>query len=468
MSHCSETATRTVFAYSLPLTNRKYSELCVLSENFTKLVSFFLDKIVKDNITSERRLHQLYYTRSKEVVPDDIISTRYRKVAMRVALSIWKSFKKRRKKNLVNKDKPEIQSIFIKLYHENYNESASSFRLIKSPSKDRFYLIVKIAKGKQISIPIEYTPVLDIMYSAYKSGVLKLGEVVIKFDEESKIVKLYIPFRKSVTFREKHRIMTIDANSRYLVLSIFDKQTKELLYSKYLDLKRLEIIDNTYTHIAKELESKLYSGKNPKYLPEYVRKILKKRLRRWKIRKEDLIHKLAKYIIDIAVTFNAEIVMESIKNIKLNVKDKIRSKKIKRKVMLANLRKIQSIVEYKAKWTGIPVEYTDPSNTSKVCPICGSKLRPVMMGVSLNGRYLKCPKCGIIWERDFVATLNLAKQKMGGVGVPLDSPMMFVSKGAVLPNEIRSEGKICSMTVTNNYSDEFVTREKRFKLYQIL
>ena len=45
--------------------------------------------------------------------------------------------------------------------------------------------------------------------------------------------------------------------------------------------------------------------------------------------------------------------------------------------------------------------------------------------------------------------------------MPLDSPMMFVSKGAVLSNEIRSEGKICSMIVTNDHSDEFVTREKR-------
>ena len=43
--------------------------------------------------------------------------------------------------------------------------------------------------------------------------------------------------------------------------------------------------------------------------------LISKRLRKWK-RREDIIHKLTKYIVDIALSFNAEIVMEGLKRIK--------------------------------------------------------------------------------------------------------------------------------------------------------
>ncbi|MCD6156733.1 MAG: IS200/IS605 family accessory protein TnpB-related protein [Euryarchaeota archaeon] len=43
---------------------------------------------------------------------------------------------------------------------------------------------------------------------------------------------------------------------------------------------------------------------------------IKRRLKRWERRKEDIVHKLSKHIVDAALSFNAEIVMENLKRIK--------------------------------------------------------------------------------------------------------------------------------------------------------
>ena len=71
-------------------------------------------------------------------------------------------------------------------------------------------------------------------------------------------------------------------------------------------------------NVARKLTSRFYKGLNPKYLPRWVREKIKRRLRRWERRKEDIVHKLSKYIVDVALSFNAEIVMEDLKRIKEN------------------------------------------------------------------------------------------------------------------------------------------------------
>ncbi|MCD6156867.1 MAG: transposase [Euryarchaeota archaeon] len=41
---------------------------------------------------------------------------------------------------------------------------------------------------------------------------------------------------------------------------------------------------------------------------------------------------------------------------------------------LANFRRIQNFIEYKARWHGIRVSYVDPAHTSSICPFCNSNL----------------------------------------------------------------------------------------------
>jgi len=66
----------------------------------------------------------------------------------------------------------------------------------------------------------------------------------------------------------------------------------------------------------------------------------------------------------------------------------------------------------KAKWNGLSVNYVKAYKTSSLCPRCGYKLNP-------NGqRLLKCEKCGLEFDRDVVATLNLFKPGCGSPAPP--------------------------------------------------
>ncbi|RLF66931.1 MAG: hypothetical protein DRN26_03330 [Thermoplasmata archaeon] len=42
-----------------------------------------------------------------------------------------------------------------------------------------------------------------------------------------------------------------------------------------------------------------------------TRRKVKRRLKRWERRKEDIVHKLSKHIVDVALNFNADIIMEA-------------------------------------------------------------------------------------------------------------------------------------------------------------
>nr|WP_248660641.1 transposase [Thermococcus cleftensis] len=85
-----------------------------------------------------------------------------------------------------------------------------------------------------------------------------------------------------------------------------------------------------------------------------------------------------------------------------------------------SFRRLQSIIEYKAKLKGVRVVFVNPAYTSSLCPVCGEKLSP-------NGhRVLKCSNCGFEADRDVVGSFNISVRalKMWGVSVPPESHPM--------------------------------------------
>jgi len=72
-------------------------------------------------------------------------------------------------------------------------------------------------------------------------------------------------------------------------------------------------------------------------------------------------------------------------------------------------RKLQKMVEYKAKLEGIEVRYVNPKNTSKTCHRCGYVTH-------VEGREYRCPKCGMVYNRDLNASINVARALTRGTG----------------------------------------------------
>jgi len=97
------------------------------------------------------------------------------------------------------------------------------------------------------------------------------------------------------------------------------------------------------------------------------------------------------------------LVIENLKGLKQNVKHK--GKQIRKVIQRWSYADLIGKIKYKAMLYGIPVIEVDPINTSKTCSICGH------VNESLgSNRVFKCPKCGLIMDRDLNAAINIVRK----------------------------------------------------------
>jgi len=147
--------------------------------------------------------------------------------------------------------------------------------------------------------------------------------------------------------------------------------------------------------------------------------LAKYREREWR-RIKEIYHRLANEIIKMAREERVSvIILENLKNIRRRVK---RTKELNGRLHRWSFRKLQFIIEYKARLNGINVIYVNPKGSSSYCPRCGGRLSP-------NGRYrvLRCKRCGFEEDRDVIAVLNLLRKYQMDVGassVHPESPSM--------------------------------------------
>ncbi|MGQ9468391.1 MAG: zinc ribbon domain-containing protein [Nitrososphaerales archaeon] len=142
-------------------------------------------------------------------------------------------------------------------------------------------------------------------------------------------------------------------------------------------------------------------------------------------RVNSILHKVSKVIVAHAKRLNKGIILEDIKGVRNSINKKVfalnkhngkfqfiskHSKKLKRRLNTCSFRKLQSMVEYKARWEGITVVHVNPMNTSKTCSICGYKTN-----LKGHGKVLKCGNCETEIDRQLNASINLLKTQDEGV-----------------------------------------------------
>ena len=117
------------------------------------------------------------------------------------------------------------------------------------------------------------------------------------------------------------------------------------------------------------------------------------------------LHIIANEIIAYAKQFEKPaIAMQKLDGIRENMNG---STKLNRRLHSWSFRKLQVYIEYKAE--GISVVYIDPKDTSKRCHRCGHVAQA-------NGREFRCPKCGLVYNRDLNASINIAHALRRGMG----------------------------------------------------
>lgn len=136
---------------------------------------------------------------------------------------------------------------------------------------------------------------------------------------------------------------------------------------------------------------KLGKAKKPKAI-----KKLNDKEQRWM---KDKDHKISRQIVDFAI-------QEGVGTIRLEKLSGIRqtartSRKNEKNLHTWSFYRLAQYIEYKARLSGIKVEYVDPKYTSQTCPECAEKNKA-------RDRKYKC-SCGFKTHRDRVGAINIIK-----------------------------------------------------------
>jgi putative transposase len=358
-----------------------------LFSTYREVLGRLLEYAWTKGITSFKRLKAERYRELRARHPS--LPSHYIYTACQMACSIYKSFRKLRKRGLAKAEKPFFKKQVIML-----DDHLFSLDL----------------EGWEASIAVENGRVkLKLLHGTYHERFkeMRIGQAwLVKTEDE---LYLKAVFSKTVELVESNgKAIAVDINENNVTFGSTERvrniETGERAIRTAYFLKR------------RRLQSKPRLNEKPlmvKYKGRERRKV------------EDIYHKLANQIVDEAKGLKAStIVLEELANIRRRIR---RSKAINGRLNRWSFRKLQEIIEYKAKLAGLNVTYVNAKGTSILCPICGGRLSP-------NGyRQMKCKKCGLKQDRDIIAVRNLLHRCQIDVGAspvhPESPPMIGGGKG---------------------------------------
>ena len=169
--------------------------------------------------------------------------------------------------------------------------------------------------------------------------------------------------------------------------------------------KSLSQYEKQLIHAQRELSRRAKGSKNRAKTKQKVAKI---HYRIANIRSYSL-HKITSSLVK---TKPETIVLED-----LNVVGMLQNRHLSKAIIDASFAELRRQLEYKCAWSGINLIVADrfyPS--SKTCSSCGAK-KPLL---KLSERTFVCESCGAVIDRDFNASLNLAK--LGSCSLNLEPP----------------------------------------------
>jgi putative transposase len=393
-------------------------ELDQLFEGYREMINELLQACAEKGITSLGRLHREKYRELREKYPH--LNSKYIPDAMRMALGIYRNFRKRQRRRKTKLDRPVFKKSSILLHRRLFKLDLNNWKLT-----------VTVGKGRRIDA--------ELYHSYYHLKFRGMRQ------REAYLVKringyfLNVSFIKDVDLRKPNgKATAVDVNENNVTFgekeNIIRTETEERTIRTAYYLKR------------RRIWKKFRLGDYVRFgtpIPEKARRLLEKYRRKETRRILAIYHKIANKIIEKANEIGSSvIVMENLKHMEkawrrqknLKNPEKKKSREVRGRLNRWSFRKLQQIIEYKAKLAGLNVVYVNPRGTSSMCPVCGVKLSP-------NGhRQMRCPRCGFEGDRDVVAVLNLVRRYAEDVGsfpqnTPLGEP--FYPEG---PREIRNDG----------------------------
>ena len=212
-----------------------HGDFSELFRDFRKMIEFCIDKALELGVTSYAKLRKAVYEEWKQRWYPKY-HTHYCHSACKIATAILKNFRKRRRKGLTDKDKPEVKKDFVKLEEMLFKFEGDRVKIATSPRK---WITVNLVVGEYQQRFVE----------AWKRGKLDVGEIIVKRDF------IVIPFKKEVEFKKIKAVMTIDINEKNVTYSIFDER-REVAKTVRLDIYKVKRIHDEHSKKREKIQKK--------------------------------------------------------------------------------------------------------------------------------------------------------------------------------------------------------------------
>lgn len=365
----------------------KTLELNRALEEYLKLVRWY----VGFGITSKTKLHELTYEEAKKRFS---LNTALIQTARDKAVEILKSFSERKAEGRAKADRPAVKRVSIRL-------DRRAFKLDKSSTKlTPYWLVVSLRRGVRIALPLAFGSRQKQFIEETLQGLWELDSVeLVKRDG---VWFAHFKIKKNVVTygaEEAKTLIGVDLGEWNAVaaVAISRDSPSRPMRGQFWGGQRIRFVRGKYAHIRRSLQRK-------KRL-DLVKRIGSKEGRTV----NQMLHEIAKGVVEYAKQFpKPVIVMEDLEGIRDRISGS--NKLLNRRLQSWSFRKLQKYIEYKALLSGIPIVYVKPKNTSRTCHRCGFTVDEV------KGREFRCPRCGLRYNRDLNAAINIALALTRGRG----------------------------------------------------
>jgi len=375
------------------LTKSDKSQLYSLLNDYTLMIREALDIIIKNDVRSRKKAHELCYKVLRNKYPH--LHNKFVQEAYKRALAMYRSYRKlmNKWKRLPVKKRKKISPPSLPTVEDNrvIELHIDTYKLERRHGS----LVLMVSKGSGVYLKFL---VVEYGYARRELEGAKLGNSRILVDENEAYLLLTI--RRDVEVNEHRNKLFIDINEDSIdCLLVNYNRNDAMLFSIRHDIRRIR---TNYRRIRKSIQEKV---KNPRLRD----KLLAKYGYRERKRVEDRLKKITTLLAEIARECNADLVRENLKDIRLNGRN--RSKQLNYRLSTFPYHKFIEYIDYKFYEQGLNVLEVDAKGTSVTCPICGY----VDKRNRIDKESFRCRKCGFSFNAQYVACLNLFSRSNDGL-----------------------------------------------------
>ncbi|MFH1579691.1 MAG: transposase [Thermoplasmatota archaeon] len=342
------------------------SEAKFLLEDFRLAVNNAVRAGLQARVTSRNALTRIAYKDFRQEHPK--MYSQHLVSAFEVTGGVLKNHRRRIRKGVACKV-PYVKRLMMKAENQAYKldrESGTIDLPIRAGCHVKLNLVVSQYHRKYLDDP-----------------TLSLGSLTLFPD------RVIIAFRKGAPAPyTPESVLSLDTNERSLD-GVFVEVRSQVAVSVTADFPDVAIIQQRHHDRRRRLQKKKAHDRRT------ARNLCKREGKREHHRVEYRLHQVADAVLCFAEGKKSAVVLENLTGIRYK-----RGKDMNRRLSMWPRRKLHQIIEYKARWRGIPVVKVDPRYSSRKCPICG-KIQDSRMGTEFV-----CD-CGWHLDRHTNASINL-------------------------------------------------------------